>query len=54
VRFFNIFILIFNNNFKSVSYSSPRQVTGSRESYLFWNKIGRQRVLQIIESSLEY
>ncbi|XP_016961451.1 maternal effect protein oskar [Drosophila biarmipes] len=33
---------------------SPRQVTGSREPYLFWNKIGRQRVLQIIESSLEY
>ncbi|KAH8351164.1 hypothetical protein KR084_008507 [Drosophila pseudotakahashii] len=34
--------------------SSPRQVTGSREPYLFWNKIGRQRVLQIIEASLEY
>ncbi|XP_016978919.2 maternal effect protein oskar [Drosophila rhopaloa] len=34
--------------------SSPRQVTGSKEPYLFWNKIGRQRVLQVIESSLEY
>ncbi|XP_017071884.2 maternal effect protein oskar isoform X1 [Drosophila eugracilis] len=34
--------------------SSPRQVTGSQEPYLFWNKIGRQRVLQVIESSLEY
>ncbi|SPP84428.1 maternal effect protein oskar [Drosophila guanche] len=31
-----------------------RNVTGSRESYVFWNKIGRQRVLQMIEASLEY
>lgn len=34
--------------------ASPRQVTGSKEPYLFWNKIGRQRVLQVIETSLEY
>ncbi|XP_026831612.1 maternal effect protein oskar isoform X2 [Drosophila erecta] len=34
--------------------SSPRQVSGSKEPYLFWNKIGRQRVLQVIETSLEY
>ncbi|XP_017058667.1 maternal effect protein oskar [Drosophila ficusphila] len=34
--------------------SSPRQVTGSKEPYLFWNKIGRQRVLQTIETNLEY
>ncbi|XP_017123986.1 maternal effect protein oskar [Drosophila elegans] len=34
--------------------SSPRQVTGSNQPYLFWNKIGRQRVLQTIESNLEY
>ncbi|XP_017104763.2 maternal effect protein oskar [Drosophila bipectinata] len=34
--------------------SAPRTVTGSKEPYLFWNKIGRQRVLQTIESCLEY
>ncbi|KAH8304938.1 hypothetical protein KR018_011251 [Drosophila ironensis] len=34
--------------------SAPRTVTGSKEPYLFWNKIGRQRVLQMIESCLEY
>lgn len=32
----------------------PRKVTGSPESYLFWNKIGRQRVLKKIESEIEY
>lgn len=35
-------------------FSEPRNVTGTTESYLFWNKIGRQRVLQLIESKLEY
>ncbi|XP_065354390.1 maternal effect protein oskar [Calliphora vicina] len=34
--------------------NEPRNVTGTTESYLFWNKIGRQRVLQLIESKLEY
>ncbi|XP_046805267.1 maternal effect protein oskar [Lucilia cuprina] len=34
--------------------NEPRNVTGATESYLFWNKIGRQRVLQLIESKLEY
>ncbi|XP_073830380.1 oskar [Musca autumnalis] len=34
--------------------SEPRNVTGAKESYLFWNIIGRQRVLQLIESQLEY
>ncbi|KAH8347292.1 hypothetical protein KR059_008283 [Drosophila kikkawai] len=34
--------------------NAPRSVSGSKEPYLFWNKIGRQRVLQMIESSLEY
>ncbi|KAH8265468.1 hypothetical protein KR038_008518 [Drosophila bunnanda] len=34
--------------------NSPRSVSGSKEPHLFWNKIGRQRVLQMIESSLEY
>ncbi|KAH8243842.1 hypothetical protein KR032_010667 [Drosophila birchii] len=34
--------------------NAPRFVTGCKEPYLFWNKIGRQRVLQVIESSLEY
>ncbi|KAM7362286.1 oskar [Cochliomyia hominivorax] len=34
--------------------NEPRNVTGTFESYLFWNKIGRQRVLQLIESKLEY
>ncbi|XP_055851653.1 maternal effect protein oskar [Episyrphus balteatus] len=32
----------------------PRQVSGSHDSYLFWNKIGRQRVLKKIESEIEY
>ncbi|XP_001359508.2 maternal effect protein oskar isoform X1 [Drosophila pseudoobscura] len=39
--------------FDCFQYSS-RNVTGSKESYVFWNKIGRQRVLQMIEASLEY
>ncbi|XP_022213619.2 maternal effect protein oskar [Drosophila obscura] len=39
--------------FDCFQYSS-RNVTGSREHYVFWNKIGRQRVLQMIEASLEY
>ncbi|XP_075146702.1 oskar [Haematobia irritans] len=34
--------------------SAPRSVTGATEFYLFWNKIGRQRVLNFIESKLEY
>lgn len=37
-----------------IYFSEPRNVTGTSESYLFWNKIGRQRVLQLIESKLEY
>lgn len=32
----------------------PRPVSGSSDSYLFWNKIGRQRVLKKIESEIEY
>ncbi|XP_061388098.1 maternal effect protein oskar [Musca vetustissima] len=34
--------------------NEPRNVTGAAEPYLFWNNIGRQRVLQLIESQLEY
>ncbi|XP_067642898.1 maternal effect protein oskar [Eurosta solidaginis] len=34
--------------------NEPRMVTGASEPYVFWNKIGRQRVLQLIESQLEY
>ncbi|KAH8311831.1 hypothetical protein KR044_008216 [Drosophila immigrans] len=34
--------------------NGPRSVTGSVEPYVFWNKIGRQRVLQMIEQNLEY
>ncbi|KAH8359143.1 hypothetical protein KR093_004612 [Drosophila rubida] len=34
--------------------NGPRSVTGSPEPYVFWNKIGRQRVLQMIEQNLEY
>ncbi|XP_036337778.1 maternal effect protein oskar [Rhagoletis pomonella] len=34
--------------------NEPRMVTGTSEPYVFWNKIGRQRVLQLIESKLEY
>ncbi|XP_014097070.1 maternal effect protein oskar isoform X3 [Bactrocera oleae] len=34
--------------------NEPRIVTGTSEPYVFWNKIGRQRVLQLIESQLEY
>ncbi|XP_017845654.1 maternal effect protein oskar isoform X2 [Drosophila busckii] len=34
--------------------NGPRSVTGSPEPYVFWNKIGRQRVLQMIEDNLEY
>uniref|UniRef100_A0A1A9WH07 OSK domain-containing protein n=1 Tax=Glossina brevipalpis TaxID=37001 RepID=A0A1A9WH07_9MUSC len=34
--------------------NGPRIVTGASESYVFWNKIGRQRVLKLIESQLEY
>ncbi|XP_011188082.1 maternal effect protein oskar [Zeugodacus cucurbitae] len=34
--------------------NEPRMVTGTSEPYVFWNKIGRQRVLQLIESQLEY
>ncbi|XP_068157691.1 LOW QUALITY PROTEIN: maternal effect protein oskar [Drosophila tropicalis] len=34
--------------------NGPRAVTGSKEPYVFWNKIGRQRVLQMIEANLEY
>ncbi|XP_013106491.2 maternal effect protein oskar [Stomoxys calcitrans] len=34
--------------------NQPRLVSGAAESYVFWNKIGRQRVLQLIESKLEY
>ncbi|XP_030374856.1 maternal effect protein oskar [Scaptodrosophila lebanonensis] len=34
--------------------NGPRSVTGSSEPYVFWNKIGRQRVLQMIEAKLEY
>ncbi|KAI9579750.1 maternal effect protein oskar [Glossina fuscipes] len=34
--------------------NGPRIVTGACQSYVFWNKIGRQRVLKLIESQLEY
>ncbi|XP_030246782.1 maternal effect protein oskar isoform X2 [Drosophila navojoa] len=34
--------------------NGPRSVTGSAEPHVFWNKIGRQRVLQMIEANLEY
>ncbi|XP_062122114.1 maternal effect protein oskar [Drosophila sulfurigaster albostrigata] len=34
--------------------NGPRSVTGSPEPYVFWNKIGRQRVLQMIEQNMEY
>ncbi|XP_053964128.1 maternal effect protein oskar [Anastrepha ludens] len=34
--------------------NEPRMVSGTSEPYVFWNKIGRQRVLQLIESLLEY
>ncbi|KAM8703523.1 hypothetical protein ACLKA7_008189 [Drosophila subpalustris] len=34
--------------------NGPRSVTGSPEPHVFWNKIGRQRVLQMIEQNLEY
>ncbi|XP_004529163.1 maternal effect protein oskar isoform X2 [Ceratitis capitata] len=34
--------------------NEPRMVSGTSEPYVFWNKIGRQRVLQLIESQLEY
>ncbi|KAH8417332.1 hypothetical protein KR222_008880 [Zaprionus bogoriensis] len=34
--------------------NGPRSVTGSSEPHVFWNKIGRQRVLQMIEQNLEY
>ncbi|XP_017856611.1 PREDICTED: maternal effect protein oskar [Drosophila arizonae] len=34
--------------------NGPRSVTGSSEPHVFWNKIGRQRVLQMIEANLEY
>lgn len=34
--------------------NEPRQVTGGPDSYLFWNKIGRQRILKKIESEIEY
>nr|Q24741.1 RecName: Full=Maternal effect protein oskar [Drosophila virilis]AAA28426.1 oskar [Drosophila virilis] len=34
--------------------NGPRSVTGSSEPYVFWNKIGRQRVLHMIEENLEY
>ncbi|EDV95081.1 maternal effect protein oskar [Drosophila grimshawi] len=34
--------------------NAPRSVTGSSEPHVFWNKIGRQRVLQMIEENVEY
>uniref|UniRef100_A0A1I8MS01 HTH OST-type domain-containing protein n=1 Tax=Musca domestica TaxID=7370 RepID=A0A1I8MS01_MUSDO len=34
--------------------NEPRNVTGASEPYVFWNNIGRQRVLRLIESQLEY
>jgi maternal effect protein oskar len=31
---------------------SPRRVSGSTRAHVFWNKIGRQRVLQKIQTGL--
>lgn len=54
IDIFSQFVNVRNQTFFDCYQKAPRSVTGTEESYVFWNKIGRQRVLKKIESELEY